>query len=127
MLRNLVSNALRYTDSGGVVMGCRRRGGDVWIQVADSGRGIAEDEQQAVFEAFVQVGNGVRDRSEGLGLGLSVVQGLCRLLGHEVRVWSEPGRGSVFTIVCRRAAGEGSDGSGQRTDEPEEKGSAPAH
>lgn len=104
VLRNLISNALRYTTEGGVVIGCRRRGDHVLIQVADSGEGIAPDDQERIFEAFVQVGTGARDRSEGLGLGLSVVRGLCRLLGHPVHLWSQPGRGSVFSIECRRVS-----------------------
>lgn len=102
VLRNLVANAVRYTKEGGVVIGCRRHGGRVLIQVADSGEGIAAADQGRIFEDFVQVGTSARDRSEGLGLGLSVVRGLCRLLGHEVSLWSRPGKGSVFTVDCRR-------------------------
>lgn len=103
VVRNLLANALRYTAEGGVVLGCRRHGGDtVLIQVVDSGIGIAAEDQARIFEAFVQVGAEQRDRSEGLGLGLSVVQGLCALLGHGVAVASAPGRGSVFTLRCAR-------------------------
>ena len=104
VLRNLMSNALRYTVEGGVVVGCRRRGGHVMIQIADSGEGIAAEDQERIFEAFIQVGSSTRDRSEGLGLGLSVVRGLCRLLGHPIHLWSQPGRGTVFSIECRRSS-----------------------
>ncbi|KJS39929.1 MAG: hypothetical protein VR70_07270 [Rhodospirillaceae bacterium BRH_c57] len=104
VLRNLISNALRYTTEGGVVIGCRRRGDHILIQVADSGEGIAPEDQERIFEAFVQVGTGTRDRSEGLGLGLSVVRGLGRLLGHPVHLWSQPGRGSVVSVECRRVS-----------------------
>lgn len=105
VVRNLLSNAVRYTSEGGVVIGCRRRGDRVLIQVADSGEGIDPADQERIFDDFVQVGTTARDRSEGLGLGLSVVRGLGRLLGHPVTVWSRPGRGSVFTVDCRRVDG----------------------
>lgn len=103
ILRNLVGNALRYTDAGGVVLGARRRGEHVVIVVADSGTGIDDADQQRIFEEFVQVGPGVHDRSEGLGLGLAIVDRLCRLLGHRVELRSRPGHGSVFGIVCPAA------------------------
>lgn len=104
ILRNLVGNALRYTDSGGVVLGARRRGGRVWLQVVDSGRGIAPEDHLRIFQEFVQVGAAAHDRSEGLGLGLAIVDRLCRLMGHRVWVKSVSGRGSVFTVDCRAAA-----------------------
>lgn len=115
VVRNLVSNALRYTREGGVVLGVRRRGDAVVIQIADSGEGIAPEDQERIFEAFVQVGTGGRDRSEGLGLGLSVVRGLCRLLDHRVTLWSQPGRGSVFSVECRRVDQPGSSTSPHRS------------
>jgi PAS domain S-box-containing protein len=99
ILRNLVENALRYTERGGVLVGCRRRGGQMRIEVADTGIGIAPDRQQEVFEEFFQVGNPERDRDKGLGLGLAVVRRLARLLGHEVEVRSIPGRGSTFAVT----------------------------
>ncbi|WP_109156754.1 MULTISPECIES: PAS domain S-box protein [unclassified Azospirillum] len=99
ILRNLVENALRYTERGGVLVGCRRRGSHLRIEVADTGIGIAADRQQEVFDEFFQVGNPERDRSKGLGLGLAVVRRLARLLGHEVEVRSIPGRGSTFAVT----------------------------
>jgi len=99
ILRNLVENALRYTERGGVLVGCRRRGDQLRIEVADTGIGIALDRQQEVFEEFFQVGNPERDRGKGLGLGLAVVRRLARLLGHEVEVRSIPGRGSTFAVT----------------------------
>lgn len=103
VLRNLIGNAIRYTETGGVVIGVRRRGDRLWVQVVDSGIGIAVDDQVRVFEEFVQVGPKAHDRSEGLGLGLAIVDRLCRLMGHRLWVRSTPGRGSVFTVDCRRA------------------------
>ena len=98
MLRNFVENALRYTERGGVLIGCRRRGDRLRIEVVDTGIGIAPERQDEVFEEFFQVANPERDRAKGLGLGLAVVRRLARLLGHEVDVRSVPGRGSTFAI-----------------------------
>ncbi len=98
MLRNLVSNALKYTPRGKVLIGCRRRGRGVVIEVWDTGIGIAESEIMAVFEEYHQINNPARARSQGLGLGLSIVQRLGALLGHRINAVSTPGRGSVFTI-----------------------------
>ena len=94
MLRNLLANAVRYTARGGIVIGSRRRGVTLWIEVWDSGIGIAAAQQADVFDEFVQVGNRQRDREQGLGLGLAIVRRLGALL--ELRSW--PGRGSVFRI-----------------------------
>jgi PAS domain S-box-containing protein len=99
VVRNLVSNAVRYTDRGGVLVACRRRGGAVRIEVWDSGIGIPEDQIEAVFEPFHQVGNTARDRSRGLGLGLAIADRLARLLGIALEVRSAPGRGSRFSLV----------------------------
>lgn len=103
VLRNLAGNALRYTESGGIVLAARRRSDRVWLQVFDTGVGIAEEDQDRIFQEFVQVGPHAHDRSEGLGLGLSIVERLCRLMGHRLWVKSTPGRGSAFTVDCRRA------------------------
>jgi signal transduction histidine kinase/ActR/RegA family two-component response regulator len=102
ILRNLVTNALRYTDKGGVVVGCRRRG-DAWsLEVWDSGEGIAPSELQRIFEEFYQVETRAHDRTRGLGLGLAIVRRLAQLLNHDVSVASRPGRGSVFRVRVPR-------------------------
>ncbi len=98
ILVNLVSNAIRYTDDGGVLVACRRRGGMARIAVYDTGRGIPEDQQESVFQEFVQLHNAARDRNRGLGLGLAIVSRLGRLLGHRIELASRPGSGSVFSI-----------------------------
>jgi len=98
MIRNLLSNALKYTSRGKVLLGCRRCRGVLSIEVWDTGVGIPDEELQAVFEEYHQLGNAARERSRGLGLGLSIVQRLGTLLGHRVRVRSRPGKGSVFAI-----------------------------
>jgi CheY-like chemotaxis protein/two-component sensor histidine kinase len=97
-LLNLVANAVRYTREGGVVVGCRRRGGEAEIVVADSGIGIAAADRARIFEEFFQAGSPQRDRAQGLGLGLAIVERIVRLLGHAVTVKSQPGRGSVFGV-----------------------------
>jgi two-component system, sensor histidine kinase len=97
MLRNLVSNAVRYTRAGGTVeVGAQLEAGDVRIDVRDTGIGIAAGDQQRIFEEFFQVAGSAS--SKGLGIGLSIVQRFARLLGHRLRVESEPGRGSHFSI-----------------------------
>lgn len=98
MLRNLIANAIRYTERGGLLIGCRRRGATVQIDVYDTGIGIPPDQQQAVFLEFHQLGNPERDRRKGLGLGLAITQGLARSLGHELTLASRPGRGSLFRL-----------------------------
>ncbi len=98
MLRNLISNALKYTGDGKVLIGCRRRKGHLSIEIWDSGVGIATDDLQEIFEEYHQVDNAARERSRGLGLGLSIVKRLGDLLGHAVHVRSVPGKGSVFSI-----------------------------
>jgi two-component system CheB/CheR fusion protein len=102
MLRNLLMNALKYTPRGRVLLGCRRRVNGVIIQVLDSGIGIPQDRLQDVFEENVQIHTPSRERSRGLGLGLSIVQRLGQLLGHTVTVQSSAGRGSVFSVEVLR-------------------------
>jgi signal transduction histidine kinase len=99
ILRNLVGNALRYTEKGGVLVGCRRRGDKLVFEVRDSGIGIADAHRQKVFEEFYQVGNPERSSKRGLGLGLSIVRRLSDLLGHEIELASWPGRGTRFRVV----------------------------
>src|SRR5581483_1242942 len=98
ILRNLLSNAAKYTNQGKLLLGCRRHGGNVRIEVWDTGPGIPERELQAIFEEFHQLDNPARERSKGLGLGLAIVQRLADLLGHKIDVRSRLGAGSVFTI-----------------------------
>lgn len=100
ILRNLVSNALRYTRRGGVLVAARRRQGGVLLQVWDTGVGIAQDDQAAIFEEFVQVGNPARQRlaEGGMGLGLAIVRRSADLLGHRLGLASKPGRGSCFSV-----------------------------
>ncbi len=98
ILRNLVANALKYTKRGGVLVGCRKRGSSLSIEVWDTGPGIPAAEQGRIFEEFYQLGNPGRDRSQGLGLGLAIVRRLAGLLGHDVDVKSRVGRGSVFRV-----------------------------
>ncbi|MGE5477461.1 MAG: PAS domain S-box protein [Bacteroidales bacterium] len=98
MLRNLLHNAVRYTEAGGILIGARRRGDRLVFQVVDTGIGIPESQQDKVFEDFYQVGNAGRDRAHGLGLGLSVVARMARLLDHPVALRSRPGHGSVFSV-----------------------------
>ncbi|MBI4757003.1 MAG: response regulator [Betaproteobacteria bacterium] len=98
ILLNLVSNAVRYTARGGVLIGARRRGRRVVVEVRDSGPGIPEGEQAAVFQEFVQLGNPERSRAKGLGLGLAIVQRLSQLLGHPLILRSAPGYGSTFAV-----------------------------
>lgn len=99
ILRNLVSNAIRYTDHGGLLVACRKRGEQAVLEVWDTGIGIAPDQQAEIFKEFHQLGNPERDRHKGLGLGLAIVQGLCKTLGHELRVQSQLGRGSIFRLA----------------------------
>jgi two-component system CheB/CheR fusion protein len=101
MMRNMLSNALKYTKHGKVLLGCRPRAGLLSIEIWDTGIGIAADELSAIFDEYHQVGNEARERSLGLGLGLSIVQRLGKLLGHQVRVRSLPGKGSVFAIEIK--------------------------
>jgi two-component system CheB/CheR fusion protein len=98
MIRNLLSNALKYTRAGKVLLGCRRHQGMLSVEVWDTGIGIPGGEVQAIFEEYHQVDNPAREQSRGLGLGLFIVQRLADLLGHRVRVRSRPGKGSVFAI-----------------------------
>ncbi|TXT37110.1 MAG: vsrB [Comamonadaceae bacterium] len=98
---NLLSNALRYTPHGGVLLALRRRHGGadgVWIEVWDTGIGIAQADQSRIFDPYVQMANRERDRSKGLGLGLAIVRHACELLGLTVSVHSVPGRGTRFRL-----------------------------
>lgn len=99
ILRNLVSNAIRYTERGGVLVACRQRSSQAVIEIWDTGIGIAPEYQQEVFREFHQLGNPERDRHKGLGLGLAIADGLARTLGHRLSLASTPPRGSVFRLA----------------------------
>jgi PAS domain S-box-containing protein len=104
MLRNLVENAIRYTDRGEVSVDCRVEDGHLLIGVRDTGLGIPTDQIDRVFEELYQVDNPERDRNQGLGLGLAIVRRLSDLLDHPVTVSSHPGQGSLFSIAVPLAA-----------------------
>ena len=124
MIRNLLSNALKYTRRGKVLLGCRRREGMLSIEIWDTGIGIPDEELQAIFEEYHQLDNAARERSRGLGLGLSIVQrlGICWAIGSasarsRARARSSPSRscsrrrngatGRTPSARCRRPDGEG--------------------
>ena len=98
MVRNLLSNAMKFTSRSKVLLGCRRLEGKLSIEIWDTGIGIPGEELQAIFVEYHQLDNEARERSRGLGLGLSIVRRLGKLLGHSVDVRSQPGKGSVFSI-----------------------------
>jgi PAS domain S-box-containing protein len=101
MLRNLLSNAIRYTDGGRILLGCRRGGDNVRIEVWDSGPGITQDQLPYIFEEYYQGAEGAR--RGGFGLGLAIVKRLGDILGHRVDVRSTPGKGTSFSIEVPRA------------------------
>ncbi|MCG6968869.1 MAG: hybrid sensor histidine kinase/response regulator [Gammaproteobacteria bacterium] len=105
ILRNLVSNAIRYTDKGGILIGCRRRGNTVLIQIWDTGNGIPAHEQEHIFSEFYQLHNPERDRNKGLGLGLAIVARLAELLNHKIHIESHISKGSVFSVEVPMATG----------------------
>ena len=117
ILRNLVANALRYTRAGGVVVGARRRGGAVRIDVVDTGIGIAPEFHERIFDEFVQAGAAPKSHAggRGMGLGLAIVRRLAALLHHTLELSSVPERGSRFSVTAPRAVaqrhrtGDGSD------------------
>lgn len=96
LLGNLIDNAIRYTERGGVIVACRRRYGRSWLEVRDTGIGIPADKTVEIFEEFKQLNGDARNR--GSGLGLAIVAKTATLLGLEIRVNSRPGRGSLFAI-----------------------------
>jgi len=106
IVRNLLANAVRYTDRGGVVLGCRRRGKTVRIEVWDTGRGIPPERHSEIFREFYQLENPERDRRKGLGLGLAIVERLSHLLDHPVELRSTVGKGSMFAITVPLGARE---------------------
>nr|WP_246563869.1 hybrid sensor histidine kinase/response regulator [Bradyrhizobium liaoningense] len=102
ILQNLLANAIRYTRGGGVVMGCRRRNNRICVQVSDTGPGIAQAQQEAIFREF-QRGEASATDQAGFGLGLSIVRRFATVLGHEVRLSSQVGKGSTFVLELEPA------------------------
>lgn len=102
ILCNLLSNAIRATERGGILLAARPRGNEVRLEVWDTGKGIAEADAVRIFQEFVQIGNDERDRRKGLGLGLAIAQRAADLLGGSIQLRSRPGRGSRFVIAQPR-------------------------
>lgn len=111
MIRNLLSNAIRYTDSGCILIGCRKRKDSLRIEIWDTGIGIAEAELPHVFGEYHKINSRGRPASEGMGLGLSIVQRLADMLGHRIDARSSPGHGSMFSIEVPLAQGVEGDAS----------------
>lgn len=101
ILRNYMTNAIRYTERGEVGIRCTKQNGQICISVYDSGIGIPESEQNNIFDEYHQLKNPERDRSKGLGLGLAIVKRTASLLGHQIDMQSTPGEGSVFSITLQ--------------------------
>jgi signal transduction histidine kinase len=103
ILRNYLSNAIKYTCEGAVEVICEARNGKVYIQISDTGIGMTKETLEEIYEEFYQVSNPERDRQKGLGLGLSIIKRTADLLDHEISVTSEIGKGSIFSIVVTQA------------------------
>jgi two-component system, OmpR family, phosphate regulon sensor histidine kinase PhoR len=101
ILRNLLTNAIKYTQSGGrVLIGCRRKGSEIRIDVYDTGIGIPEDQLPRIFDAFTRLSP---DHNDGLGIGLSIARRALEVLGHRLEVRSVVGEGSLFSIYVPAA------------------------
>ena len=103
LLRNLLDNAVKYTDRGGIEVAIEEGAQRICLRVRDTGIGIDPQHGERIFEAYYQIRNPERDRRRGIGLGLAIVKRLCDLLGHSIRLESQPGRGSTFELVLARA------------------------
>ncbi len=101
---NLVSNALRYTNAGGIVVGCRHRGAKLRIEVWDTGPGIPPDQHRKIFSEFYRLADAAKTNQAGLGLGLAIVDRLCTLLDHPIELTSTLGKGSRFVVTVPTAA-----------------------
>lgn len=104
IIRNLVSNAVRYTKKGGVLVGARKRKDEIWIDVWDSGKGIPEEKINEIFKARVQLDNPDQDPGKGFGLGLSIVKKMVENLGHELVVKSVPEKGTLMRLKIKTAS-----------------------
>jgi signal transduction histidine kinase/ActR/RegA family two-component response regulator len=100
IIRNMISNAIRYTRTGGVLIGCRKRQNAVWIEVWDTGRGIPQEKMGEIFNEFVQIKDEDSEPSKGVGLGLFIVKHLAQLLDHSIIVTSQLRRGTMFRVVA---------------------------
>jgi PAS domain S-box-containing protein len=98
ILQNFLSNAIRYTQQGGILLGCRRRGNRLRFEVWDTGVGIAPDKLKEVFEEFKRIDNPRHSQVQGLGLGLAITERIAKMLGHRIKVRSWPTKGTVFSI-----------------------------
>ena len=107
ILRNFISNAIRYTDKGSITIRCVAENEQIIISVSDTGIGISEENKKAIFDEYNQIGNSERDRTKGLGLGLAIVQRTADLLQHDITVESQLNQGSTFSISIEQANIEG--------------------
>ncbi|WP_415881378.1 NahK/ErcS family hybrid sensor histidine kinase/response regulator [Neptuniibacter sp. QD72_48] len=98
ILRNFLTNAIRYTKEGKILLGCRHEPDSVWIEVYDTGPGIPSNKLQEIFQEFKRLQSDQPGQEKGLGLGLAIVDKISRVLGHEIRVDSVEGKGSVFGV-----------------------------
>jgi Na+/proline symporter/signal transduction histidine kinase/CheY-like chemotaxis protein len=117
IVQNLMSNAVKYAPGRRVLVGCRRRGDALRIEVHDTGRGIPADKLQTIFVEFERLGHG-EEQVPGLGLGLSIVERIARMLDHRLEVRSEPGRGSTFALTVPLAVGRAVTAAGALDDAP---------
>jgi signal transduction histidine kinase len=106
LLRNLIGNAIKYTEHGGILVAIRRRGAEGLIQVWDTGIGVAPEHQAIIFDEYFQVANPERDKAKGLGLGLAIASRLAKLLNTKIVCHSRPGKGSVFEFRLPLAQNE---------------------
>ena len=114
IVRNIVVNAVTHTDHGKILVGCRRRGPLLHVQVWDTGRGIPEEEQERIFQEFYQIGNPERDRTRGVGLGLAIVRRLTTLLDHQLMMKSRVGKGTCFVVEVPRTSAPAQVDQGER-------------
>ena len=116
IIRNYLENAIKYTREGRVLLGCRKRGGQLRIEVHDTGIGIPASAQETVFQEFYQLGNPEHDKAKGLGLGLYIADSLGKLLNHDIGVCSTVGQGSMFyvTVPVGRAVHQMDESEGSR-------------
>ncbi|NOY65915.1 MAG: response regulator [Gammaproteobacteria bacterium] len=103
IVRNYISNAVRYTENGEIIINCKANAQSITISVTDTGCGIPDEEKQSIFSEFYQLSNPERDRGKGLGLGLAIVQRTANLLGHAIEIESQTGVGSTFSITVQQA------------------------